>query len=202
MIGSLTGQVAGLNLLQGKWVVTLVVQGVGWELQVGQRCGQSLIPGGTAQLFTHLQIREEQPILYGFSTVEERDLFRQLIRVNGVGPQLALGLLDTLTPADLVQAIVTGNTALLSQTPGVGAKTAQRLSLELRQPLQQWQGALPGAALPPSLQEEVTLTLGALGYTTAEISHALAQLAQDQECQPSTDVEVWIRKAIRLLSSA
>ncbi|APB32718.1 Holliday junction DNA helicase RuvA [Gloeomargarita lithophora Alchichica-D10] len=200
MIGSLTGQVAGLNPVQGKWVVTLVVQGVGWELQVGQRCRQGLTSGDTAQLFSHLQIREEQPVLYGFGTAQERDLFRQLIRVNGVGPQLALALLDTLAPLDLVQAIVTGNTALLSQTPGVGQKTAQRLSLELRQPLQQWQGVIPAETLPSSMQEEVTLTLGALGYTSTEISHALGQLAQDQQCQQTTDAEVWIRRAIRVLS--
>ncbi len=200
MIGLLTGQVAQITLAQGKWVVTLVVQGVGWEMQVGQRCGQGLSLGQTAQLFTHLQMREEQLVLYGFSTLEERDVFRQLLRVNGVGPQLALALLDTLTPGDLVQAIVTGNTALLSQTPGVGQKTAQRLSLELRQPLQQWAGVRPTAGLSATMQEEVTLTLGALGYTSAEISHALEQLAQDQECQGTTDAEVWIRRAIRVLS--
>lgn len=200
MIGSLAGQVGGVTQSQGKWVLTILVQGVGWEMQVGQRCGQGFNVGQTAQLFTHVQIREEQPVLYGFSTLQERDLFRQLIRVNGVGPQLALALLDTLTPMDLVQAIVTGNTALLSQTPGVGQKTAQRLTLELRQSMHLWQGVLPSETLPATIQEEVTLTLGALGYTSAEISHALGQLAQDQECQQSTDVEVWIRRAIRVLS--
>ncbi len=200
MIGSLAGQVGGVTQSQAKWVLTLTVQGVGWEMQVGQRCVQGLTVGQAAQLFTHLQIREEQPVLYGFSTLQERDLFRQLIRVNGVGPQLALALLDTLTPVDLVQAIVTGNTALLSQTPGVGQKTAQRLTLELRQSMHPWQGVLPTENCPATMQEEVTLTLGALGYTSAEISHALGQLTQDQECQQSTDVEVWIRRAIRVLS--
>jgi Holliday junction DNA helicase RuvA len=198
MIGSLTGQVGGVSQSQAKWVLTLTVQGVGWEIQVGQRCGQGLTVGQTAQLFTHMHIREEQPVLYGFSTLQERDLFRQLIRVNGVGPQLALALLDTLTPQDLVQAIVTGNTALLSQTPGIGQKTAQRLTLELRQSMHLWQGVLP--SVPATMQEEVTLTLEALGYTSSEISHALGQLTQDQECQQSTDVEVWIRRAIRVLS--
>ena len=200
MIGSLTGQVAAIAGSQGKWLVTLTVQGIGWELQVGQQCAQALTPGQTAHLFTHLQIREEQPVLYGFSTLPERDLFRQLLRVNGIGPQLALGLLDTFTPGDLAQAIVTGNTALLSQAPGVGAKTAQRLSLELRHSLQQWLGELPTAPLPAPIREEVTLTLAALGYTGAEISHALRQLGQDQECQQTTDAEVWIRRAIQLLS--
>ncbi len=200
MIGSLTGQVAAVAGSQGRWLVTLTVQGVGWELQVGQQCAQALTPGQTVHLFTHMQIKEEQPLLYGFRTVAERDLFRQLLRVNGVGPQLALALLDTFTPGDLAQAIVTGNTALLSQAPGVGAKTAQRLSLELRHAMQPWLGEGPTTALPAPIREEVTLTLAALGYTGAEISQALSQLGQDQECQQTTDAEVWIRRAIQLLS--
>ncbi|MCS7292921.1 MAG: Holliday junction branch migration protein RuvA [Gloeomargarita sp. SKYBB_i_bin120] len=202
MIGCLQGQVLSINPATGKWLVTLLVQGIGWEVQVGQRCAQTLTPGQSAQLFTHLQCRDEQLALYGFASATERDLFRQLLRVNGVGPQLALTLLDTFTPAELVQAIVNGNVALLSQTPGVGPKTAQRLALELRQPLQQWSG-IPceegAVTLPATLQEEITLTLSALGYTTAEISQALAQLRQDPQCQQTTDVEVWIRQAIRRL---
>ncbi|MEN9217656.1 MAG: Holliday junction branch migration protein RuvA [Gloeomargarita sp. DG_2_bins_126] len=200
MIGFLTGRVTAVGSIQGKWLVTLEVQGVGWEMQVGQRCGQGLTVGETVQLFTHLQMRDEQPLLYGFGTQSERDLFRQLLRVNGVGAQVALALLDALAPVDLVQAIVSGNTALLSQTPGVGPKTAQRLSLELRQHLHRWQGEMPVSAVPAAIREEVTLTLAALGYSGGEISHALRQLERDQQCQEAQDAEVWIRRAIRLLS--
>ncbi|MEN9207033.1 MAG: Holliday junction branch migration protein RuvA [Gloeomargarita sp. GMQP_bins_120] len=200
MIGYLQGQVLAVNSAAGRWLVTLLVQGVGWEVQVGQRCAQTLTPSQDAHLFTHLQCREEHLWLYGFATPTERDLFRHLLRVNGVGPQLALTLLDTWTPDQLVQAIVNGNTALLSQTPGIGPKTAQRLTLELRQPLQQWSGTTTTPTIPPALQEEITLTLGALGYTPSEIAQALAQLPQDPQCQQTQEAEVWIRQAIRLLS--
>jgi Holliday junction DNA helicase RuvA len=121
-------------------MVTLEVNQVGYELQVAAR-QLSVLPalGQQVQLFTHLQTREDQMVLFGFGERRERDLFRQLISVSGVGPQIALAMLDTLGDQELLQAIVTSNTRLIAHTPGIGTKTAERIVLELKTKLQDWQ---------------------------------------------------------------
>lgn len=183
-------------------VLVLVVGGVGYEMQIVGRWATQLQAGEHLQVFTHLQIREEQPLLYGFATPAERDLFRQLIAVTGIGPQSALALLDALGLEVLVQSIVTSDVRQLSCAPGVGRKTAERLALELRSKLSSWrtERALPlpdGEAFP--WVEEVELTLVALGYGDREIAQALAALAQDPD--PDRPVEEWIRRGIAWLSA-
>ena len=111
-------------------------------------CNNSPKSAKDAQIFTHLNVREDQVTLFGFSSSAERDLFRQLVSVSGIGPQLALALLDTLGLQDLVQAIVAGNTRLLSRTPGVGNKTAERIALELKTKLAEWRQQA-GIAITP-----------------------------------------------------
>jgi Holliday junction DNA helicase RuvA len=157
------------------------------------------------QLFTHLQLREDQFTLFGFGSAAERDLFRQLISVSGVGPQLAMALLDTLGLADLVQAIVVGNTRLLAKTPGVGNKTADRIALELKTKLAEWREqagmvAIPSAAPIATIQEDVEMTLLALGYTNSEIGRALQAVGESTTLAKSADAEAWIREAIAWLS--
>lgn len=127
MIGYLKGTIAGIQKSSKHVTLTLEVNQIGYDLQIVPRLLQQLPEvGEDAQIFTHLNVREDQVTLFGFSSSAERDLFRQLVSVSGIGPQLALALLDTLGLQDLVQAIVAGNTRLLSRTPGVGSKTAER----------------------------------------------------------------------------
>jgi Holliday junction DNA helicase RuvA len=157
------------------------------------------------QVFTHLQVREDQMVLYGFSTHAERDLFRQLIGVSGIGSQLAIALLDTLEMSELVQAIVRENTRLLAKAPGVGKKTAERICLELRTKLAEWRkqvGLSPsvGAGLKPAVQEDVEMTLLALGYTSSEVMQALSALSEQADASAEMPVEEWIRRAIASLS--
>jgi holliday junction DNA helicase RuvA len=157
------------------------------------------------QVFTHLQVREDQMVLFGFASMAERDLFRQLVSVSGVGPQLAVALLDTLGLQDLVQAIVSSNTRLLSRTPGVGTKTAERIALELKAKLADWRlqsglTTLPDAAPATTIQEDVEMTLLALGYTTSEIMQALRAVGQNTALSKNADAEDWIREAIAWLS--
>ena len=159
------------------------------------------------QVFTHLQIREDQPLLYGFASAAERDLFRQLIGVSGIGAQLAIALIDTLGLEVLVEAIVTGNIRTLSQAPGVGQRTAERIALELKTKLSQWRQLAGGvtvaatAAIPNrEIFEDVEMTLLALGYTNDEIEGALSALSQDRQMLKNTQVEEWIRRAISWLS--
>ncbi|MBJ7900753.1 MAG: Holliday junction branch migration protein RuvA [Cyanobacteria bacterium RI_101] len=193
---------------QGRWLLILDVNGVGYEIQIAKRWGADLQTQkpSSLQVFVQLQIREENPRLYGFSSQAERELFGQLVAVTGVGAQLALALLDTLGLEGLIQAVITGNLNQLCKTPGVGKKSAERLALELKDKLSQWRAVLnlaPGAegvSLPPNLLEEVELTLVALGYSEMEINGALSYLAQQGDYQNSADPETWIRGAVVWLS--
>jgi holliday junction DNA helicase RuvA len=183
-------------------ILILEVNGVGYELQVPRRTIESIVPNTEIQIFTHQQLREEQVSIYGFSSAAERDLFRQLISVSGVGASLAIALLDKLGLADTVQAIVTSNIQRLSTAPGVGKKTAERLALELRSKLGQWRIAAGLSESPSvtslnqSMQAEVEMTLLALGYTNDEIHHALHAISQDSLMIKSQNIEDWLRLAI------
>ena len=206
MIGYLKGTVASIQKTGNRVILTLDVNQVGYDVQVVPRILQQLPAVGEAvQIFTHLQIREELVTLFGFSSAAERDLFRQLVSVSGIGPQLAVALLDTLGLQELVQAIVTGNTRALARTSGVGSKTAERIALELRTKLAEWRqeaGVItaPSAAPMLSIQEDVEMTLVALGYSTSEISRALQAVGQSTTLSKRDNAEEWIRAAIAWLS--
>lgn len=207
MIGYLKGTVAGIQKTSSSRItLTLEVNQIGYDLQVASRLLQQLPPPEeSVQIFTHLQVREDQMILFGFGTAAERDLFRQLISVSGIGPQLALALLDQLGLQDLVQAIVAGNTRALSRTPGVGTKTAERIALELKTKLAEWRQqtglpTLPSAGPTAEIQEDVEMTLLALGYTSDEIMQALQAVGQNTSLAKNSEPEAWIRQAIAWLS--
>jgi Holliday junction DNA helicase RuvA len=207
MIGYLKGTVAGIQKLSSSRVIlSLDVNQVGYDLQIAPRLVQQIpAVGEPLQVFTHLQVREDQWILFGFDSIAERDLFRQLVSVSGIGPQLALALLDKLGLQDLVQAIVSGNTRALSRTPGVGAKTAERIALELKTKLAEWRqqsglSSLPSAGPTAEIQEDVELTLLALGYTSDEIMQALQAVGQNSSLAKNSEPEAWIRQAIAWLS--
>jgi holliday junction DNA helicase RuvA len=183
-------------------ILILEVNGIGYELQIPQRMILEVVLSSEIQVFAHQQVREDSMSLYGFSSAAERDLFRQLISVSGVGASLAIALLDKLGLADTVSAIVTSNIQRLSTAPGVGKKTAERLALELRSKLGQWRVAsglletLPLTSLNPTMQAEVEMTLLALGYSNEEIQQALQAISQDSLMVKSPNVEDWLRLAI------
>ena len=206
MINYLKGIVANIAKGSNRVILILEVNQIGYEIQILPRITGQLPPSGeVAQIFTHQQVKEDQIVLYGFGSAAERDLFRQLTSVSGVGAQLAIALLDTLGMQDLVQAIVGGNIRILSKTPGVGAKTAERLALELKNKLSEWrqQAGLTtpvAAGVPPAIQEEVEMVLLAMGYTGAEVLQALQTLSQDSSLSAEGNAEDWIREAIGYLS--
>jgi Holliday junction DNA helicase RuvA len=209
MIGYLKGSVASLHKTSAnRTILTLEVNGVGYDVQIVPRVAQNLPPvGETVQIFTHLQLQPEQAILYGFSSSAQRDLFRQLVSVSGIGSQLAIALLDSLDMPDLVQAIVSGNTKILVQTPGVGKKTAERISLELRAKLEEWRSrvglvASATVGLTPEMQEDIEMALLALGYTGSEVMQAIGAIAPDPELVNTPDPDLWIRRAIAWLSQS
>lgn len=207
MISYLKGIVAAIQNNSGnRHTLTLEVNGMGYDLQIPARLAQQLPgSGGEVQIFTHYQIREEVPLLYGFGSPGERDVFRHLLSVSGVGAALAIALLDTLELPDLVQAIIATNIQLLIQSPGVGKKTAERLCLELKSKLVEWRktaGFFVAAGGPaPGILEEVQMTLLALGYTANEVSHALHVVSENIGLSKDAYVEEWIKQAISHLSS-
>jgi len=182
---------------------------VGYEVQIPSRLGRQLDEAisETKQVFTDQQIRDDGVVLYGFDSAAERDLFRKLIAVNGVGNQVAIALIDTLGLRDLLEAIVTENTQVLAKTPSVGKKTAERIALELKTKLAQWHtesGLVKkgdeSVAPKPEIREDVEMTLLALGYSKEEIEQALSVVSQDSLLAKNPNPEEWIRSAIAWLS--
>lgn len=207
MLSYLKGSLVGVRVpVPNRPLLILEANGIGYEVQVTPRWVSQLpAEGETLQVFVDLQIREERPLMFGFAKAAERDLFRQLIRASGVGSQLAMALLDTLALEDLVQAIVSGNHQILSQTPGVGKKTAERISLELRAKLSQWRdrvqlSVVPTSGLKPDIREDVELTLLTLGYAPDEVAAALNAVASDMQFDDRDRADAWIHEALSWLS--
>lgn len=155
--------------------VVLAVGGVEYLLQVPLSTSRRLPEDGPARLLTHLLVREDQMRLVGFATEEERRLFRALLGVSGVGPQVALGILSAASAGAVVRAVQTGDRAFLQSLKGVGRKTAERLLVELREAFQGWetQGAPPPDTAGP-LAEEAVRALGHLGLPAATARKAVA----------------------------
>ena len=132
MIGRLSGKLIEKQPPQ----IIVDVQGLGYEVDVPMSTFYNLPGlGETITLFTHLVVREDAHLLYGFGSDDERRAFRQLLKISGVGPKLALSVLSGLSVADLAQTVATQETGRLTKIPGVGKKTAERLVLELRDKL-------------------------------------------------------------------
>jgi Holliday junction DNA helicase RuvA len=209
MISYLTGKVNQIvTLTTNRIILILEVNNIGYEIQIPNHFAQQLNNNNDnlVQIFTHFQVRDDQQILYGFATSAERDLFRQLISISGIGSQSAIALIDTLGLETLIQAIVTGNIKLLSKAPGVGQKTAERIALELKSKLAQWRVqagiSLEDKGILPSneIMADLEMTLLALGYTNEEIQQAVSALSQDNLLAKNPHVEEWIRRAISFLS--
>lgn len=180
------------------------VQGVGYQVFLSSRA-LSRLPavGSRVTLYTHLAHREDAMLLYGFESLEERELFLMLTSVSGVGTKTALGILSIMDPPDVVAAIASSDTRGLAKAPGVGKKTAERLILELKEKLTAKRSAFRTAAnLPPGAHyarvpdafQEAELALLSLGFDPDEIAGALARIPA------GTAVEDAIRQAIQALS--
>ena len=173
-------------------MIAVDVQGVAYELDVPMSTLYQLpATGSTTTLYTHLVVRDDAHLLYGFATDDERQLFRQLLRVNGVGARTALAVLSGLSVQELHQAVALQETGRITKIPGIGKKTAERLMLELRDKLTGGVGAT-GAA--PTPRDDALRALLALGYNDKEARAALAKVAPDLSVSES------IRQALKLLS--
>jgi Holliday junction DNA helicase RuvA len=192
------GRLQGIVLAKQPPVVLLDVHGVGYELEVPMSTFCDLPPLNAALiLHTHLVVREDAHLLFGFGTLAERNAFRLLLRVAGVGPKLALALLSGLSVAELVAVVARQEAVRLTRIPGVGKKTAERLLLELRDKFADTDlggSGGPSISATGAMQHDVANALTALGYNDKEIARALKDLPD------GVAVEEAIRRSLRLLS--
>ncbi len=177
MIGKLTGTLLEKNPPE----VVVDCAGVGYEVQVPMGTFYNLPAiGERVSLLTHFIVREDAQLLYGFGSAPERATFRELIKVAGVGPRTALGILSGMGVADLAQAITLQEAGRLVKVPGIGKKTAERLLLELKGKLGADMGVHSARAQVTSqAQADILQALLALGYNDKEAATALKALPQD-----------------------
>jgi Holliday junction DNA helicase RuvA len=186
VIGRLSGRLVSKNPPQ----VLLDVQGVGYEVEVPMSTFYSLpATGEPVTLLTHLVVREDAHVLFGFATPEERAAFRQLIRISGVGARTALSVLSGLSVAELASAVAMQDAARLTKVPGIGRKTAERLLLELK-------GKIAEGAVKPAAGAagDVVNALVGLGYSEKEALAAVKGLP------PGLAVAEGIRAALKALA--
>jgi holliday junction DNA helicase RuvA len=185
MIDRLTGVLAAIA---GEAVV-VDVGGVGFLVEVSAVTFRDLPEvGARVTLLAHLQVREDALQLYGFSTEEERELFRLFLGVSKIGPKLALAALSSRRPADLKRAIATGDVAVFSAVPGIGRKTAERLILELKDKVGEPGLAALHAGGPGAGSDEGPVSLARaalleLGFGAAEADRLLARVDPDQAAE-------------------
>lgn len=197
-----------ITSLQGKLVdalptqVTLEVQGVGYEILIPLSSFDRLpAPGNEIRLLTHLSIREDAHVLYGFVTQSERDLFRLLIHtVSGIGPKIALSILSGMPAPAFRAAVAAGDIKALSQISGVGRKTAERIVVELKDKMGQVTAAEPSSAPRSGVPAEqavqdAVLALVALGYKASEAQETIRAAQAVLGTQAS--VEQLVRASLR-----
>lgn len=194
MIGRLTGVLVTKNPPQ----ILLDVQGVGYEIDVPMSTFYHLPAAGEkVALQTHLIVREDGHLLYGFLTEDERAAFRQLLKITGVGARIALAVLSGLSVRELAQAVTLQETGRLVKIPGIGKKTAERLLLELRDRLPKAvAGSVAADNFAPAPADDILNALMALGYNEREVLPVLKTLPE------GVAVSEGIRQALKLLSKA
>jgi Holliday junction DNA helicase RuvA len=180
------------------------VGGVGYELEAPMSTFYGLPAAGEpVALFTHLVIREDAHVLFGFGTDSERRLFRSLLKISGVGPKIALGVLSGASVEDFLRIIEAEDIAMLTRIPGIGRKTAERVIIEMRDTVKKFRdatGGLLGATslgTPASPQNEAFSALVALGYKPIEVTRLLKLVEA-----PDLAIEELIRRALKAAAKA
>ena len=193
MIGRLTGTLLEKNPPQ----VLVDVQGVAYEVDVPMSTFYNLPgTGERVALFTHLVVREDAHLLFGFGSDNERRAFRQLLKITGVGARTALSVLSGLSVAELAQAVTMQETGRLIKIPGIGKKTAERLMLELKDKLGADLTTVVGVHRPPPVSADILNALLSLGYSDKEAVAAVKKLPD------GLAVGDGIRQALKLLAKS
>lgn len=194
MIGSLRG----ILLRKTPQDLLIDVAGVGYRVLVPVSTFCRLPEEGSeAKLLVHTHVREDQLVLYGFSTPPELSLFEKLIAVGGVGPKVALGVLSGIEVDELAQAIRANDVARLTRVPGVGKKTAERLILELKDKLPPAQAGAAEVSPPTPIRTDLQSALANLGYTSSEAERAAGDAVR---LHPNAPIGELLREALRAIS--
>lgn len=195
MIGRLTGRLVSKQPPQ----LIVDVNGVGYELEAPMSTFYKLpATGENVSLHTHLTVREDAHLLYGFASIQEKSLFRELIKVSGIGPKSGLSILSGVGVEDFWEILRTGDVARLTKIPGIGKKTAERLMVEMRDKA----GAAPSdsgivaAAVTGSPLQEARSALQALGYKPAEIERYTQAVYRDGMTTEQI-IQESLRRAVR-----
>ena len=193
------GQIRGILISKAPPEILVNVGGLTYEVQVPMSTFYQLPDtGGELVLHTHFVVREDAQLLYGFIQAKDKALFRALIRVNGVGPKMALAILSGMEPDEFVRTVRNNDVATMVNMPGIGKKTAERLIVEMRDRLAEWDGgdavtASAGAADPVSREAEAALV--SLGYKPQQAARAVSQVLK---ANPEMgDSESLIRQALK-----
>ena len=193
MIGRLTGILLEKNPPQ----ILLDVHGVGYEVDVPMSTFYNLPdPGATVTLYTHLVVREDAHLLYGFLTENERRAFRLLTRISGIGAKMALAVLSGLSVAELAQAVTMQESGRLTKIPGIGKKTAERILLEMKDKLGADLTSTVGVHRAAPASSDVLHALLALGYSDKEAVAAVKELPE------GVAVADGIRQSLKRLAKA
>ncbi len=192
------GRISGILLEKNPPQVVVDVNGVGYEIDVPMSTFYNLPKiHEKVTLFTHLVVREDAHLLYGFGTEAERATFRQLLKVSGVGPKVGLAVLSGMSVSDLAEAVALQESGRLTKVPGIGKKTAERLLLELKDRLKvDVRISVGGQPVAASASADILNALLSLGYNEKEALYAIKQLAGD------VGVSDGIRQALKLLSKS
>jgi Holliday junction DNA helicase RuvA len=191
------GRLSGILLEKNPPQLLLDVQGVAYEVDVPMSTFYNLpATGERITLYTHLVVREDAHLLYGFGTDHERRAFRQLVKISGIGPRTALSVLSGLSVTELAQAVTLQETGRLVKIPGIGKKTAERLMLELKDKLGADLTTTVGVHRAPPVSSDILHALLSLGYSDKE-AVAVMKLLPD-----GLAVGDGIRQALKLLAKA
>ena len=172
--------------------------GIGYLLHISLYTYAQLKENENCSLFVHMVVREDAMLFFGFAGADERELFRQLISVSGIGPNTARMILSSLQPSEIIQAIVLGNTPLLQSIKGIGSKTAQRLIVELKDKLAK--DLIPNEKLPDEYntrKDEALSGLIILGFSKMMAEKALTKVIEKEGS--ALPVEQMIRYALKIL---
>ena len=193
------GFLEGIIVLKQPPIILMNVNGVGYEIESPMTVFYDLPPiGEKIMLHTHLQVREDAHKLYGFASMFDRDMFRTLLKVSGVGPKVALAILSGLTAHEFQQCIADSDIVLLTRVPGIGKKTAERLIIEMRDRIDitscDGNVSVTGTDAGNSVQDAIS-ALAALGYKSADAARAVRAVNDS-----NASGEELIRAALKSLS--
>ena len=195
MIGSLNGIIDESSFSQ----CTIDVNGVGYDVEIPLSTFDKLpLPGNKAKLFIHTQVREDAITLFGFATAEERELFRTLIGVSGIGGKLALNILGAMPVQNFCAAVSAGDVKALSLINGIGKRTAERIIVELKGKLPECANTAAVAAMTGTTARDAALALEKLGFKRDAINKALGELVSELPADEQTTENLTIQALAKL----